>query len=42
LFSCYAMIDYRDNRTMDQWKAVFKKKEWEPKDRFASIRGKYN
>jgi hypothetical protein len=27
LFSCYAMIDYRDNRTMDQWKAVFKKKE---------------
>lgn len=43
LFSCYAMIDKKDYRTMDQWKAVFKKKSEEKiKDRFASIRGKYN
>lgn len=42
LFSCYAMIDYKDFRTMDQWKAIFKQKQSEPQDRFAKIRWKYN
>lgn len=43
LFSCYAMIDYREYRTMAQWKELFKKKAEEntTKDRFASIRDKY-
>ena len=41
LFSCYALIDAKDYRTMEQWKLA-RKKNSKPKDRFAKIRGKYN
>lgn len=43
LFSVYALVDYTDWRTMDQWKEARKKyAENKPKvDRFASIRNKY-